>query len=144
MAVAPPPLAVKPRLYLLHQSQQPRRVFLEVLEATRVRFKLRIYAYVVMPEHVHLLLSEPDVATLANAIHFLKLSSSKRIHRLSGAEGAFWQKRYYDFNVHGERKRIEKLRLRSPQPGQTRTLRQARGVAVEQLPTLRNRGRGSY
>jgi len=86
------------------------RVYLEVLEVTRVRFKLRIYAYVVMPEHVHLLLSEPDVATLANAIHFLKLSSSKRIHRLSGAEGAFWQKRYYDFIVHGERKRIEKLR----------------------------------
>ena len=86
------------------------RVFLEVLEATRVRFKLRIYAYVVMPEHVHRLLSEPDVATLAHAIHFLKLSSSKRIHRLNGAEGSFWQKRYYDFNVHSERKRIEKLK----------------------------------
>jgi putative transposase len=45
----------------------------------RIRFNLRIYGYVLMPEHVHLLLSEPEKGTLADAIHFLKLSSSKQI-----------------------------------------------------------------
>ena len=33
----------------------------------RRRFDLRIYGYVVMPEHVHLLLSEPEHDFLADA-----------------------------------------------------------------------------
>ena len=40
---------------------------------------MRIYGYVVMPEHVHLLVSEPDYKTLADAMHYLKLSFAKRL-----------------------------------------------------------------
>ena len=43
------------------------------LERMRQRFRVRVYGYVVMPEHVHLLLSEPEKSTLADAIHFLKI-----------------------------------------------------------------------
>ena len=35
-----------------------------------------------MPEHVHLLLSEPEKGTLADAIHHLKLSFAKRVKAL--------------------------------------------------------------
>jgi len=80
-------------------------LFLEVLESARRRFALRVYGFVVMPEHVHLLLSEPEQGTLADAIHYLKLCFSKR----RGA-GAFWQKRYYDRNVRNEQEFHEKLR----------------------------------
>jgi hypothetical protein len=45
----------------------------------RLRFEMRIYAYVVMPEDVHLLVSEPAAETLADAMHFLKLSFTKRL-----------------------------------------------------------------
>src|SRR6266498_5031377 len=34
-------------------------LFLRVLEKTRQQFSLRVYGYVIMPEHIHLLLSEP-------------------------------------------------------------------------------------
>jgi putative transposase len=37
----------------------------------RRRFGMCIYGYVVMPEHVHLLVSEPERTTLADAIHYL-------------------------------------------------------------------------
>ena len=79
--------------------------FVQVLERMRCRFDLCIYGYVVMPEHVHLLLSEPPRGLLAEAIHYLKLSFAKRL----GA-GAFWQKRYYDRNLRDEREFHEKLR----------------------------------
>jgi putative transposase len=52
-------------------------LFLKTLEKTRLQFSLRVYGYVVMPEQIHLLLGEPDFGTLADAIHFLKLSSAK-------------------------------------------------------------------
>ena len=41
-------------------------LFVECLERMRLRFEMRIYGYVVMPEHVHLLVSEPAPETLAD------------------------------------------------------------------------------
>jgi putative transposase len=58
-----------------------------------------------MPEHVHLLVSEPRNTSLDQAIKSLKLSVALR-----RPERPFWQARYYDFNVHNEETHIEKLR----------------------------------
>ena len=107
------------------------------LEAMRRQFQMRIYGYVVMPEHVHLLVSEPEQGTLAEAMHYLKLSFSKRAKSLTGAQVSvqtkdanpsagsgqalghpqqnfeyepFWQKRYYDRNVRSVREFGIKLR----------------------------------
>ncbi len=87
-------------------------LFLECLEEMRRRFEMCVYGYVVMPEHVHLLLSEPARAALANAIHFLKLSFAKRLRsrRPLQKHGSFWQKRYYDRNVRDYREFVVKLR----------------------------------
>jgi len=88
------------------------QLFLDRLEAMRLRFELRVYGYVIMPEHVHLLVSEPDDGTLADAIHFLKLSFSKssRTYRSGDCDPAFWQKRYYDRNIRSHSDFCEKLR----------------------------------
>ena len=80
-------------------------LFLQVLEQMRCRFAMSVYGYVVMPEHVHLLLSEPPLGLLSDAMHYLKLSFAKRV----GA-GVFWQKRYYDRNVRSECEFGDKLR----------------------------------
>ena len=115
-------------------------LFPRCLEDMRRRFDMRVYGYVVMPEHVHLLLSEPDQGTLAEAIHYLKLSFAKRLRgQRIGAPGSrvgapepalslskgsplfwanlgsenpnpFWQKRYYDRNVRDAREFSVKLR----------------------------------
>jgi putative transposase len=60
-----------------------------------------------MPEHVHLLISEPENGSLAAAIQAMKQSVARR---LIGEHKHFWNVRYYDFNVWSERKRVEKLR----------------------------------
>jgi putative transposase len=74
----------------------------------RRKYGFFVCGYVVMPEHVHLLLSEPKHATLATALQATKQAVSRALG--SGDGGAFWQARYYDFNVFSARKRIEKLR----------------------------------
>ncbi len=66
-----------------------------------------------MPEHVHLLISEPQRETLARALQALKQSVARR---LIGEQRHFWQARYYDFNVWTEKKRIEKLRYMQRNP----------------------------
>jgi putative transposase len=60
-----------------------------------------------MPEHVHLLLSEPRRATLADALKSLKQGVSRR---LIGEAEHFWMKRYHDLNLRTHSQFIEKLR----------------------------------
>ena len=47
---------------------ESRLIFESALERVRLRFFLRVYGYVVMPEHVHLLISEPDGAPFKPAV----------------------------------------------------------------------------
>jgi putative transposase len=77
------------------------------LEQIRQRYRLCVLGYVVMPEHVHLLLSEPEATPLSTALQALKQSVSRTLALCQAAP--FWQARYYDFNVFTEAKRIEKL-----------------------------------
>jgi putative transposase len=61
-----------------------------------------------MPEHVHLLVNEPERGTLAQALQSLKQSVARRL--ALRATDPFCQARYYDFKVWSERKSVEKLR----------------------------------
>ena len=83
------------------------RILELALERVRRRYRLYVYGYVVMPEHVHLLLSEPQRDTLADALKSLKQGVSRL---LIGDAEHFWQKRYYDFNIRNYPEFVEKLR----------------------------------
>lgn len=61
-----------------------------------------------MPEHVHLLVSEPERGKLSVVLQMLKQNVARELRLPEGSP--FWQERYYDFNVWSEGKRVEKLR----------------------------------
>jgi putative transposase len=61
-------------------------LFLKILERVRQRHRLVVIGYVVMPEHVHLLVSEPQRGTLSTAIQALKLGVVQSL-RCSRGEG---------------------------------------------------------
>ncbi len=83
-----------------------RDTFEHALERIRRDYQLYVYGYVVMPDHVHLLLSEPKRDTLAVAIKSLKQGVARRLLK-SGDH--FWQKRYYDHNIRTHSQFVEKL-----------------------------------
>src|SRR5208337_4135210 len=76
------------------------------LERARRGYGFYVTGYVIMPEDVHLLVSEPERSTLARALQALKQSVARK---LIGGREHFWQARYYDFNVWTPKKRKEKL-----------------------------------
>jgi putative transposase len=100
---------------------------LVVRELARVRreYQFLLVGYVVMPEHVHLLIGEPRRGTPSTVLQMLKQRVSRqarmvRSRRRSGqmnlafpqvevAPRSFWQARFYDFNVFTEKKKKEKL-----------------------------------
>ena len=114
----------------LLRSARSRDRLLSVLEQTRKRYRFVVVGYVVMPEHIHLLLTEPEAGTPSTGMQVLKQRTARallpkrkpcdpRQIKLFGetpARAPFWQTRFYDFNVWTEKKRVEKLRYMHRNP----------------------------
>jgi putative transposase len=116
------------RRQLLLGTPLRRELFLTVLEQLRKRYVFVVVGYVVMPEHIHLLISEPQEKNPSTVMQALKLGFARRVlaeeRRRSNPSRAglfeqspqhVWQKRFYnfdgwDFNVWTACKRAEKLR----------------------------------
>src|SRR5579859_7571769 len=88
------------------------------------QYAFQLVGYVVMLNHIHLLMSEPRKGTPSTVIQMLKQRVSrkmrKRTKRISGQREfqfdedglelkSFWQERFYDFNVYKRGKIKEKL-----------------------------------
>jgi putative transposase len=136
----------------LLRTAQARGVFIQELQRARNEWKFCLLGYVVMPEHVHLLISEPPTGTPSTALHQLKLLVAKRLRprkkrgqngqmELAFAKSAeplrsFWQARFYDFNVYSEGKKKRKAELHACQSGEARLGTASEGLGVEHLELL--------
>ena len=112
------------------RSAKSRDRFLAILEQTRQRYRFVVVEYVVMPEHVHLLLSGPEVGTPSKVMQVLKQRTSRALLPKRGPSDPrqanlfgeaperlpFWQARFYDFNVWTASKRVEKLNYMHQNP----------------------------
>jgi putative transposase len=100
------------RLPLL-AAPSARDVFVESLGKVRAESGVAIFGYVVMPEHVHLLIDEPPASSPSKVLQELKQRVSNLLRKAAGEHGAtayFWQHRFYDFNIWSRDKQNEKLR----------------------------------
>jgi putative transposase len=105
-----------------------RDLFLKILEEVRNEHRFVVLGNVVMPEHFHLLMSEPQVGTPSTAMQSVKQRFAQRVvprrRRRNSTQGwlsksepmPVWQPRFYDFNVWTEHKRVEKLRYMHRNP----------------------------
>lgn len=66
------------RMPLLARPQH-RDLLLEVLEGVRRRYRFVVVGYVVMPEHVHLLLSEPERGNPSKVMQAIKQGFARRL-----------------------------------------------------------------
>jgi putative transposase len=112
------------RLALLG-TERARNVFVRALGEVRKKYAIQLVGYVVMPEHVHLLIGESKLGMPSTVVQSLKLQVSKRMRRRIREKPSsqkmlpflqdetelpqFWQKRFYDFNVYSAAKQREKL-----------------------------------
>jgi putative transposase len=114
-------------------TARKRDVFLKILDEVRTRYQFLLVGYVVMPEHIHLLISEPKIGTPSTVMQVLKQRVSQLLRRktrrrrnpdqlglwpdaLGEASRSCWQRRFYDFNVWSRKKRVEKLRYMHMNP----------------------------
>jgi putative transposase len=115
------------RLPLLAEAPA-RDLLLSVIELMRKRYRFAVIGYVVMPEHVHLLVSEPPgapflaffarewAANPSTVVQAVKLGFCRSWAAKTGFSGQFWQRRFYDFNLWSQRKETEKLKYMHRNP----------------------------
>ena len=97
-------------------TPERRDLFLLVLEAARRRYRFVVVGYVVMPEHFHLLMTEPQRDNPSVVMKVIKERFTRLLRRRSTFLAPVWQKRFYDFNVWTPEKRVEKLRYMHRNP----------------------------
>jgi putative transposase len=108
-------------------TERARNLLLSVLNEVRERWDFGLHGYVVMPEHIHVMITEPGVGTPTTVMQVLKQRVSRAMHgrrrrkRAPRGQGRlwdeaprakrppFWQRRFYDFNVWSWKKKNEKL-----------------------------------
>ena len=83
----------------LLQSQRMAELFCRTLFQYRDAGKLEVHAFVVMPNHVHLLITVPEGITLERAMQYVKGGFSFQAGKLFNLRGPVWQKSFVDRRV---------------------------------------------
>lgn len=72
--------------------------------------QISLHAYVVMPEHVHMLVSLADDLKMENFLRTFKRRTSEKLNRLLGHSGAFWLPGGgYDVNINTRKQYLIKV-----------------------------------
>jgi REP element-mobilizing transposase RayT len=56
----------------------------------------RLYSFVIMPEHLHLIILPQNKRTVSQIMHRLKSYTAKKINNLLGRSGKIWQDGFYE------------------------------------------------
>lgn len=108
--------------YQLLNDNKPRDIFLKYLQEICSKYKIDILGYVLMPEHVHLVILPQENIPIGRVVGELKSKSAREILMLFRKQKntllnkltvndrtMFWQKRCYNHNCRTEETVREKI-----------------------------------
>jgi putative transposase len=77
-------------------SPKERDILCEAIAEVRTRRRFRLPGFVVMPDHLHLLILPAAEQTISAVVQELKYVSGRHINALRGTQGSLWQKGFFD------------------------------------------------
>jgi REP element-mobilizing transposase RayT len=89
--------------HVISRGNQKQKVFLEVgdfekylslLKRYKIRFKFRLYAWCLMPNHVHLIMDVNKPSELSKIMQGLNLAYARWFNKKYGKVGHLWQGRF--------------------------------------------------
>jgi putative transposase len=100
----------------LLQSGRNAMLFIEVLRSYVAAKKFKVHDFVVMPDHVHLLLTVGPGMTIERAMQYVKGGFSYRLKKETGYAGEVWQRGYSELRVEDDRSFEEHRRYIAENP----------------------------
>ena len=98
----------------LLQSERNAELLIDVLRSLVAERKFELHDFVIMPDHVHLLLTVDNEMTVEKAMQLVKGRFSHRLSHEFGYKGEVWQRGFAEVQVMNQEtlKRIENISRR--------------------------------
>ena len=125
-------------------NETAARLFLEVFFDYRKQEKYRIHAFVLMPDHLHAIITPNLVISLEKAMQFIKGGSSFRLGKLLPTKTEIWQRGFAQHRVADEEdfmRHVEYIHQNPVRAGLVRNAEQYRhssahaGFALDSSPS---------
>ena len=84
-------------------TEREAEIVVSTILDSSTRKEMALYAYVVMPNHMHILVRSM-ISGISKVMQLIKRRSSRQVN-----EGNFWQKGFFDFGILTEEKFREKF-----------------------------------
>src|SRR5580658_8318827 len=86
----------------LLQSERNAMLLIDVLRLNVAAGKFQLHDFVVMPDHLHLLMTLPGDVTIEKAMQLIKGGFSYRLKREFGYQGEVWQRGFSEVRISDE------------------------------------------
>jgi putative transposase len=83
----------------LLQSERNANLLIDVLRSLVAEHRFKMHDFVVMPDHLHLLIEVRDEMTIEKAMQFVKSRISHRLSHEFGYKGEAWQRGFTEVQV---------------------------------------------
>jgi len=93
----------------LFKDPQIAQLLVDSLQQGEEKWGYKLYAYVIMPDHIHVIIEPLKGKNLSRIMNQIKGASSRKINSILKQSGRLWQKGFHDFTIYGEKKFREKF-----------------------------------
>ena len=83
----------------LFQSEQNATLLIDVLRSNVAAGKFQLHDFVIMPDHLHLLMTLPFDITIEKAMQLIKGGFSYRLGKEFGYQGEVWQRGFSEVRI---------------------------------------------
>jgi putative transposase len=83
----------------LLQSERNAMLLIDVLRLNAAAGKFQLHDFVIMPDHLHLLITLPGDMTIEKAMQLIKGGFSYRLKREFGYQGEVWQRGFSEVRI---------------------------------------------
>jgi putative transposase len=82
------------------QSERNAVLLIDVLRSNVAAGKFQLHDFVIMPDHLHLLVTLPGIMTIEKAMQLIKGGFSYRLRKECGFQGEVWQRGFSEVRVN--------------------------------------------
>jgi putative transposase len=93
----------------LFSSEINCKILLLSLEFFKLVLDYKIFAYCLMPDHLHIILQPIGVYNFSYIMKMLKGSFARKYNKMNSAEGRIWQRTFYDEGIRSIDMLLQKI-----------------------------------
>jgi putative transposase len=85
----------------IFRNEHRARLFLDIFFQYREQEKYLVHAFVLMPDHLHAIITPGEVVSLEKAVQFIKGGSSFRLGKMLPPKTEVWQRGFVQHRIEG-------------------------------------------